>query len=103
MVWIAGLLSACLVVSLGCFAFLRGELGKLGGQTRELKEYAKHGARLHSESGDRALTEMAGAVNSLVDEYERRVRRAAKAEDKIRLSISGISHDLRTPLTALSG
>jgi signal transduction histidine kinase len=99
--WIVGLLFACFALFL--IAFLRGELRELGKQTRALKACAKYGARLHSESGDRALTEMAEAVNSLVDEYEERVKRAERAEDNIRLSVSGISHDLRTPLTALSG
>ncbi|MDR2354705.1 MAG: HAMP domain-containing histidine kinase [Clostridiales Family XIII bacterium] len=103
MVWIIGLLSACVVLLLIRLAFLRGELGKLGEQARELKERSRYGARLHSESGDRALTELAGAVNSLVDAYEGRIGRAERAEENIRLSISGISHDLRTPLTALSG
>jgi signal transduction histidine kinase len=103
MVWIVGLLSACLVCSLVRFAFLRRELSELGVRTGELKERAKYGARLHSESGDRVLTKMAKEVNLLVDEYEGRVKRTERAEDNIRLSVSGISHDLRTPLTALSG
>jgi signal transduction histidine kinase len=100
---VIGLLSLCLLLLLARFAFMRGELRRLSLQTKALADNARHGARLHSESGDHSLLDIAGAVNLLVDAYESRVRQTEKAEGNIRLSISGISHDMRTPLTALSG
>jgi signal transduction histidine kinase len=101
--WIAGALILCLVFSLAQQAFTRGELKRLAARTRALSERAGHGARLHMDGGSRSLSDIAGAVNALVDDYEMRVKRTERIEGNIRLSISVISHDLRTPLTAVSG
>ncbi|MDR1512631.1 MAG: HAMP domain-containing histidine kinase [Propionibacteriaceae bacterium] len=100
---VIGLLSLCLLLLVARLASTRRELRRLSLRTKALADDARHGSRLFSDSGDRGLVDLAGAVNSLVDAHEGRVRQTEKAESNIRLSISGISHDMRTPLTALSG
>jgi signal transduction histidine kinase len=101
--WIAGALLLCFVFSLAQQAFTRRDLKRLAARTRTLSERAKYGARLHLDGGSRSLSDIAGAVNTLVDDYEMRVMQTERIEGNIRLSISGISHDLRTPLTVVSG
>jgi signal transduction histidine kinase len=63
----------------------------------------KRGRRLFLGENISALAEAMSAINQLIDGYEDDLRRTEDMERNIRLSISGISHDLRTPLTSLTG
>lgn len=103
MVWMICLLSmVCLFFSLR-FYLLRREIKRLSVQIENLSDRAQYGTRLYLEENDRALAEVMGSINRIVNDYEGRIRRVNEMEQNIRLSISGLSHDLRTPLTSLTG
>jgi signal transduction histidine kinase len=85
------------------FYLIRREIKRLTVQIGELIENAQYGQRLYLEENDRALAKAILEINRMVDGYENQLRRVREMERNIRLSISGISHDLRTPLTSLAG
>jgi len=78
------------------------EIRRLAGELPSLPASARFGGRLHTSGGARAR-DLARAVNDLVDDYEAIRRQGLALEESIRLSVAGIAHDLRTPLTSLSG
>lgn len=85
------------------FYLIRREIKRLTVKIGELIENAQYGQRLYLEENDRALAKAILEINRMVDGYENQLRRVSEMERNIRLSISGISHDLRTPLTSLAG
>lgn len=99
---IGGLAFICLFFA-ARFYLIRREIKRLTVKIRELRENAHYGQRLYLEENDRALAGAIREMNRMVDDYENQLRRASEMERNIRLSISGISHDLRTPLTSLAG
>ncbi|HYG60229.1 MAG TPA: HAMP domain-containing sensor histidine kinase [Symbiobacteriaceae bacterium] len=85
------------------FYLVRREITRLTLQIRELGENARYGQRLYLEENDGVLAKAILEINRMVDGYEDQLRRVGQLEQNFRLSISGISHDLRTPLTSLAG
>ncbi|MDR1533058.1 MAG: HAMP domain-containing histidine kinase [Clostridiales bacterium] len=103
MVWIIGVLCGlCLFLALRLY-LMRWETKRLAERLKELAERARYGARLYLEESDKVLGEIAASLNRVIDGYEERLWRADDMENGVRLSVSGISHDLRTPLTSLRG
>jgi len=47
--------------------------------------------------------EIVEELNAMVDEFENKSRQAKQMEENVKLSIAGLSHDLRTPLTSING
>ncbi|MDR1000967.1 MAG: HAMP domain-containing histidine kinase [Clostridiales bacterium] len=85
------------------FFLLRREVKRLRGEIMDLADNARYGKRLHLEEGDATLETAITAINKLVDGYEERLRHSEEMERNMRLNISAIAHDLRTPLTSLTG
>lgn len=85
------------------FYLLRHEIKRLHRQIDEMNENARYGKRMYLEENDNVLANTIGAINRMVDNYERKLRRVSEMEQNIRQSISGITHDIRTPLTSLTG
>ncbi|HYF94318.1 MAG TPA: HAMP domain-containing sensor histidine kinase [Symbiobacteriaceae bacterium] len=103
MYWlVGGLASMCLFFAVR-FYLVRREIERLAAQIGELGEHACHGRRLYLEENDRALAKAVLEINRMVDGYESQLRRVGEMERNIKLSISALSHDLRTPLTSLAG
>jgi len=80
--------------------------------TKEVKRMAQEieqrgsdhsGCRLTVQVPDGALNDLAMAVNSLQESHQEELVRHAKWEEEYKQSMADISHDLRTPLTALTG
>jgi signal transduction histidine kinase len=42
-------------------------------------------------------------LNQMTDAFEDKNRHAKQMEENVKLSIAGLSHDLRTPLTSING
>jgi signal transduction histidine kinase len=99
---VAALAAACAVLGLRFF-LLRSEAKRLRGEVMSLAGNARYGKRLHLEENAAALGEAITAINELVDGYEEKLRQAEEVERNMRLNISGVAHDLRTPLTSLAG
>lgn len=101
--WLIGVLALLCLFFAVRFYLIRREIKRLTVQIGELIENAHYGQRLYLEENDRALAKAILEINRMVDGYENQLRRVGEMERNIRLSISGISHDLRTPLTSLAG
>jgi signal transduction histidine kinase len=85
------------------FFLLRHEVKRLRVEIMDLADSARYGNRLYLEELDGALGAAIAAINSLVDGYEKKLRHADEMERNMRLNISAIAHDLRTPITSLTG
>lgn len=101
-VLIVALAALCAWFAAGWHRLAR-ENRRLAQELPGLWESARFGRRLHTEGGGAAARELAQAVNELAGRYETIRHQAAALEQNVRLSVAGIAHDLRTPLTSLSG
>ncbi|SFH43864.1 hypothetical protein SAMN05216405_3356 [Lachnospiraceae bacterium NLAE-zl-G231] len=73
---------------------------------RDLKEINDEGISLRhltAESPDTHLQELAGEINRYIDASFAKSRMESMREQEILAEITNISHDLRTPLTSISG
>ena len=85
------------VIFMGSFIFfLQREIKRLTKKIATLSERQEYGGRLSVEFREKNLMDLVDALNTWVDEFQ-------EMEENIRLSIVGLSHDLRTPLTAING
>jgi len=103
MIWLlaaAGIV--CLMLGLRLF-LLRREITSLTQKIKEMKSHATYGARLYLDNNNKAMGELTAEVNNCIESYEKKLQHAAHMESQVQLSLSAISHDLRTPLTAVNG
>jgi len=83
--------------------FLKRELRKLTREVKELSTRASFGSRLYLDFREKALIQLVDELNQMIDEFEHRNHQAKQMEENVKLSIAGLSHDLRTPLTSING
>ncbi|MRG85892.1 sensor histidine kinase [Salinibacillus xinjiangensis] len=83
--------------------FLKRELRKLQHEMKELPIRASYGYRLSLDFRERTLMDIVDELNQMVDAFEGKNRQAKQMEENVRLFITGLSHDLRTPLTSIKG
>jgi len=83
--------------------FLKRELRKLKQEIRELPTRASYGSRLFLDFREKSLMELVDELNRMIDAFEEKNRQAKRMEENVKLSIAGLSHDLRTPLTSING
>lgn len=67
--------------------------------TENLDEYAN----IKTKSVDKDIENLVESINLIFDSRQKIVAEKNKNEEKIRQSISNMSHDLRTPLTSIMG
>lgn len=92
------------VIFMGSFIFfLQREIKRLTKKIATLSERQEYGGRLSVEFREKNLMDLVDALNRWVDENEQKGQVFQEMEENIRLSIVGLSHDLRTPLTAING
>lgn len=82
---------------------LKRELHQLKEKITTLSQRQVYGGRLSLEFREKNLLEMVDAINSWTDEMEQKGQGYQELEENIKLTIAGLSHDLRTPLTAING
>jgi signal transduction histidine kinase len=76
---------------------------------KELKEGYEERARIHTNtlltvsSRDRRVRELAVSMNKTLEKLRDSYNRYENGDQEIKKAITNISHDLRTPLTAISG
>lgn len=83
--------------------FLKKELRKLKSNLKTMPVHSKFGSRLSVDFRQKETLALVEELNRMIDVYEDKNRQAKKMEDNVKLSIAGISHDLRTPLTSING
>ena len=64
---------------------------------------AQPGKRLRLLSPDRQVENLLAQINGLLEDREQETRTLREQEESLRRQIANISHDLRTPLTSISG
>lgn len=83
--------------------FLKRELRKLKHAVQEIPTNASYGSRLYVDFRQKAIMELVDELNQMIDAFEEKNRQAKRMEENVKLSIAGLSHDLRTPLTSIHG
>lgn len=83
--------------------FLNKELRNLKNNLKTMPVHSKFGSRLSVDFRQKETLALVEELNRMIDVYEDKNRQAKKMEDNVKLSIAGISHDLRTPLTSING
>lgn len=99
------LLIVCLIIIL----FLSMKIIAMRFSLKELKEGYEERARIHTNtlltvsSRDRRVRELAVSMNKTLEKLRDSYNRYENGDQEIKKAITNISHDLRTPLTAISG
>jgi signal transduction histidine kinase len=83
--------------------FLRRELRNLKHEVKGLSARAGFGSRLFLDFREKALMDLVDELNQMIDAFEEKNLQAKLIEENVKLSIAGLSHDLRTPLTSING
>ncbi|RIU91416.1 sensor histidine kinase [Oceanobacillus picturae] len=83
--------------------FLKREQRRLIQRVREISIDSSFGSRLFLDFREKTLLDLVDELNHMIDEYEEKNRQAIQMEENVKLSIAGLSHDLRTPLTSIKG
>ncbi|MFD1171000.1 sensor histidine kinase [Oceanobacillus picturae] len=83
--------------------FLKREQRRLIQRVREISVDSSFGSRLFLDFREKTLLDLVDELNHMIDEYEEKNRQAIQMEENVKLSIAGLSHDLRTPLTSIKG
>lgn len=82
---------------------LKKQIHKLSIRVKKMPTKSKYGSRFFVDFREKNLIELVEELNSMVDAYEADKVKTKRAEENLQLSITGLSHDLRTPLTAIDG
>lgn len=98
--WIVVFLALALLLYI---YFLKRQLRKLKQEIKEMPARAGFGSRLSLDFREKALMDLVDELNQMIDAFEEKNRQAKQMEENVKLSITGLSHDLRTPLTSISG
>jgi signal transduction histidine kinase len=83
--------------------FLKRELNKLKLKVKEIPTTSSFGSRLFLHFREKTLMDLVDELNQMIDAFEEKNRQAKQMEENVKLSIAGLSHDLRTPLTSING
>ena len=99
------LLIACLII----IVFLAMKIIAMRLSLKELREDYEERAKIHTNtlltvsSRDRRVRELASSMNKTLVKLQDSYNRYENGDQEIKKAITNISHDLRTPLTAISG
>ena len=83
--------------------FIKRELRKLKQAVKEIPTRASFGSRLSFDFREKEIMQVVDGLNHMIDVFEEKNRQAKQMEENVKLSIAGLSHDLRTPLTSING
>lgn len=83
--------------------FVKRELRKLKREVKEVSTRASFGSRLSFDFRQKEIMQLIDELNQMIDAFEEKNRQAKQMEENVKLSIAGLSHDLRTPLTSING
>ena len=94
-----------IIVLFQLFVYFQSRLSlrKISEQLPTLRNEAQYGRRLYTDLSVKSTVRICSEINSLIDHYEASLREYRLREQAVKMLISGISHDLRTPTTSLVG
>ncbi len=93
-----------MILIMGYYIFsLKKQLSKTAKQINEMPTISKNGSRFFVEFREKNLLKLVDVLNQMVNDYESEKVEIKRTETNLQLSITGLSHDLRTPLTAIDG
>ena len=102
-VWLLIVLLACCTLALSAKLFLlRRDLRVLAADLHD-HLHTDSNTLLTSDSRDPALRKVAATLNDALVELRRQRLRYENGDRELKQSVTNISHDLRTPLTAING
>jgi len=103
-VWI-GIAGAAIIAAALCLlrlAAVKREIRRLAGQLRRFNRH-ETASKLTLSLGDRAIEELAIEINRHTELIAEANAERKRTEDELRQAVANMSHDLRTPLTSISG
>lgn len=83
--------------------FMKRELRRLKNEVKGISTRAGFGGRLFLDFRESTLMNLVDELNQMIDKFEEKNKSAKQMEENVKLSIVGLSHDLRTPLTSING
>lgn len=83
--------------------FLKREMRLLTKSVHNIPTTSKYGSRLFNTFYERDLVKLVDELNTMIDTYEAEREQLNVTEQTIQHAITSVSHDLRTPLTAIKG
>lgn len=102
MVIVIGIIIVLLFILLFRYIYVQKEMNKL---TRELRRirHEQTNERMQITLGHDPTERLAVEINKLIEEKQEVRGEAIRSEQELKEMIAGMSHDLRTPLTAIMG
>lgn len=101
--WLMIILGLIVLGLIGYLVLLKRQIRQLTKAVVSLPTTAENGSRLFLDFREENLIQLITALNQMVNTFEQERHQVHKAERQLQLSITGLSHDLRTPLTAIKG
>ncbi len=93
-----------LIITLVVYVFLlKKQINKLSLKIKKMPTGSQYGSRLFLDFREKNLIQLVDSLNEMVDQYESEKVHIKKSEENLHLSITDLSHDLRTPLTVIDG
>lgn len=98
----AVVITVLFLVFLVLFLLHKKQIRTLSRKLNFLKQHASHIA-LTADFPSNDITELVNTINGLLEAEQRHIEELEKKESSVKETITNLSHDLRTPLTAIRG
>lgn len=82
---------------------LKRQIRKLTKQINKIPLESQYGSRLFIAFREKNMIQLVEKINQMIEQYEGKNAQTNVVKEKLNYSITGLSHDLRTPLTAVKG
>ncbi len=98
----AVILGLLLIISVSVNLLYRRQIKKICRQISYIRENETN-MKLTSSLDSREIITLTENINELIEVYNERITEVNKKDRQLRAILSGLSHDIRTPLTSLDG
>ena len=98
-----GIIFVAIIINIILIAIIIGYKREFRRINKQITENLDEYANIKTKSVDKDIENLVVSINLIFDSRQKIVAQKNKNEEKIRESISNMSHDLRTPLTSIMG